>query len=117
MTASWPLSLPAAPLRGSWSETLEDDVIAFRPEVGPPKLRRRATSSWSTAQAGFVMTAAQVSQFLDFYRNIVANGSLPFTFMHPVEGVAATWTFEAAPQINDGTYGAKRVTVALRRVG
>jgi hypothetical protein len=113
---TWPATLPAAPATSGWQETPEDNVARFQPDVGPPKLRRRYTGSGSKVSARFLMTTDQCADLDDFFRGDLADGSLPFTWAHPVTGASLTWVFEGPPSYEASDYGLFNVSVQLRRL-
>lgn len=114
--ASWPDTLPQSPDNGGWNETLQQNVAAFQPEVGPPKYRRRSTASGALAQATFTMTAAQAATFMDFFTDTLADGSLPYSWSHPITGTAYIWMFEAPPSVSAQQYDEHSVSMQIRRL-
>lgn len=117
MTApAWPANIPQRPNDGGWSETNQRNVAEFQPEVGAPKFRRRSTAAGATASAGFTMTAAQLDDFDDFYADDCVDGTIPFTWAHPISGTTYSWVFTAPPEraaIDVDQFG---VSVQLRRL-
>jgi hypothetical protein len=114
---SWPSNLPQTPLY-SFSEQRQRNVAAFKPEVGPAKLRRRSTAVPTDANAVFVMTDAQVDEFTDFYVDDLEDGSLPFDWVHPVIGTEYTWVFdsEEAPTVERVAPDVNNVKCKLQRM-
>lgn len=92
---TWPSSLPQFPLAGHWEETLEDNVIEYQPEVGPPTSRRRSTAVGSTSSASFGFTDAQRTTFESFFRDDIKDGALSFTWDHPVTFVEYDWLIKS----------------------
>lgn len=113
---TWPSTLPQAPQAGDWTETPQRNVASFQPEVGPPKYRRRNTANGTVAEAVFMMTAAQVATFNDFYQNTLIDGVLPFNWAHPITGVVYSWIFAQAPPANAQYFNWNRVSVQLIRL-
>jgi len=76
---TWPGTLPQSALINDYTESLEDNLSRFQPEVGPPKLRRR--SSIFTTSVGFSMllTSAQLATLETFYKTTLEDGALSFT--------------------------------------
>jgi len=98
--AAWPSTLPQCPILTGWDETPQTNVATFSPEVGPPKYRRRSTAKAWLSDTTWRMTSAQVATFKTFYETTIADGSLPFTWAHPITKVTYNWCFtKQAPKI------------------
>lgn len=116
MTA-WDASLPQKPEREGWKEVPQRNVAIFSPDVGPPKYRRRNTANGTVASVTYIMTDAQVATFLTFYQTTLVDGTLPFTWNHPISGVSYSWIFdEQPPEIQSNQYNWNTVTFQLRRL-
>jgi hypothetical protein len=100
----------------SWSETPQNNVAQFVPEVGAPKMRSRSTANGATASCYFILTPTQLGVFNTFYETTLVSGALPFDWTHPILGTQYSWCFAAAPQTSDETAGAMRVSVQLIRL-
>jgi len=92
-TAAWPAGLPQCPILNGWSETPQPNIGAFAPEVGPPKMKRRSTAKTWLSTLTYRMTSAQVVTFKTFYETTLEDGSLPFTWPHPVTKTSYSWNF------------------------
>jgi hypothetical protein len=114
--AVWPKDLACYPVVGTWSETPQVNVVAFRPEVGPPKQRRRSTASGSLASATFKMSREALISFMRWFREDVKDGSIPFTMDHPMTDEFLSWTFEEPPSVTSTTRNMHMVSVRLRRI-
>lgn len=90
---TWPTSLPS-PLRPGWGEQAQSNSIAFKPEVGPPITRRRATVRTRIMSATFRLSGVEVGTFISFYEDDLKDGTLRFSMLHPVTGVSADWVFD-----------------------
>jgi hypothetical protein len=96
--AVWPISLPQSPLMlQGFQETLPNTVIRTEMDVGPPKVRQRATAGIRAFTMIVQMTKAQVATLDTFYVSTLAGGSLPFDWTHPRTGAAATYRFVRPP--------------------
>ena len=115
MTA-WESTLPQKPERESWRESPQRNVAMFQPEVGAPKYRRRNTANGTIASMTFLMTDAQIATFLTFYSTTSVDGTLTFTWPHPITGVGYTWAFASEPDISSLQYNWNRVNLELRRL-
>lgn len=102
----WPASLPQSAFVDNFSESVEDSQVEFPVEVGPPKRRRRISSPQRLVEHNLVLSAAQRTDMLEFYEDDLANGTLYFDMVHPIDGGAAvTWAFREPPtfQLISGT--------------
>jgi hypothetical protein len=119
MTAAWPSTLPAAPVFGGFTEQRQTNVAAFNPDVGPPKYRRRSTAVGVPTSAIFWMTPTQVADFDTFFETTLVDGTLPFTWDHPLSGTNYTWMFDqskGAPKKDYTNYGYSTITCELIRL-
>lgn len=120
MTASWPGGLPQKPVYGGFTEQRQRNVVAFQPEAGPPKARRRSTAVAVPATARFEMTDAQVVTFNTLFETTLVDGTLPFTWAHPRTNVSYTWMFspgvQDAPVIESNNVDLNVVTCKLIRL-
>lgn len=80
MAEAWPESLPCAFVRGSMSRSLGENLLRSDMEVGPAKLRPRATSAPQPLTGTMKMNTVQLQELVAFYRETLLEGSLPFTF-------------------------------------
>ena len=115
MTAVWPVAVNAYALRDSYTEEPERNVLSFKPEVGPPKERRR--SSVSTDMVSFTgkYTLVEWTALKTFYRDTLLDGVLPFTFTNPLTGVSATYKFTAAPKLRTTRQLKVQAALQMRR--
>lgn len=92
----WPAGAPQ--FAESWQEM--DDPLTIRTDmdVGPPKVRRRATRNTRRVTVGFIGTHAQWLALLSFFRIECQNGVEFHTFRHPYEGTVQQFRFVEAPQ-------------------
>lgn len=98
MTVSWPVTVPSDPAADTVSEALERNVATFSPDVGPPIERRRSSIAMSTVEFQLYLSPAQRADFIAFYRDTLASGTLPFEMTDPVTlAGTAKMRFRAAP--------------------
>ena len=115
-TPAWPAGLPQKPDVDGWSEAPQPNRAQFQPEVGPPIRRRRGTARSYLVQAVFNMTDAQVATFWSFWQSDLKDGTLVFTWTHPVTGASARWSFETEPTASRVGYDWSRLSCQLRRL-
>src|SRR5262245_34347465 len=93
MPTAWPSTLPQCPNLNGFEEQKQINVAAFTPDVGFPKQRRRSTASGWATEVVFRMSNAQVLTFYTFYETTLYDGTLPFTWAHPITKVSYDWMF------------------------
>jgi hypothetical protein len=115
--AVWPSDVPFRPMQAGWSEQPERNVVSFKPEVGPPKERRRGTASGSIVKGTIMVSSAEVDAFWAFYRGTLLDGVLPFTLVHPRTLQPGTWKFEGEAPV-ESPYGGLnwQLSFQLRRM-
>lgn len=98
--ATWPVTLPTAPLLDAFRVEAVDQCVSTQMDAGPPKRRRRFSVGYGIYPMSFILTATQRSAFETFYRTTLEGGALAFDgFTDPTDGSStATWQFTA-----DGT--------------
>lgn len=83
MTATWPGSLPKAPLWGSYMESPRRPRVVFESDAGPPIERPRSSLRMTDISFALLLTDAQMGTLEDFVQSDIAGGTLPFLFEHP----------------------------------
>ncbi len=91
--AEWPDTVPACPILNGFSEEPQVNVGSFKPEVGPPKARRRSTARCWLSEFTFRMTNAEASTFWGFYIDTLYAGTASFGMAHPPDKVEYSWMF------------------------
>lgn len=117
-TAPWPAGLPQCPILNGFQETPQPNTVAFNPETGTPKVRRRSTAKGWLTDMVYRMSNAQLLTFKSFYETTLEDGSLPFTQNHPVTKVNYSWMFnpDSQPQIQRTAPGFSTVSFQLVRL-
>jgi hypothetical protein len=117
-TAVWPSTIPQCPILNAFSEERQRNLAAFAPEVGPQRMGRRSTAVGIMTSVSFRMTLFQVRLFNIFYETTIADGSLPFTWPHPITGATYVWKFDdgGAPKFDRMTPNTYRVSFNLMRM-
>ena len=118
---TWPIGLPQRPLAEGLSGQPEPNVVSFTSDVGAEHLRRRATARRETIACQFIVTDAQRSQFLNFFRETLKDGTLTYEWQDPIDEVQGTYRIRTY-RINYETFDATnnvdmwRVSLQLRRL-
>ena len=117
--STWPTDLPQCPILNAFSEQRQRNLVSFKPDVGPPKIRRRASASAVLAAVSFRMTDDDVGSFNTFFEDTLKDGSLPFDWQHPIDGLIYSWWFDSgeAPRLDRMTSTTFRVSLNLLRFG
>ncbi|HRQ13089.1 MAG TPA: hypothetical protein PK205_07270 [Promineifilum sp.] len=96
---SWPSALPRC---GSVSVTgnPQPNNIVFKPEVGPPITRRRASGVTKLRSVTFrVLTREQYDDFVDFFETDLKDGTSPFYWVDPMTDDGETLPFSTLVRI------------------
>lgn len=112
--ASWPATLPQCPILNAFSETPQPNVVSFKPEVGPPKQRRRSTAKAWITNVSYRMTNAQLLTFKTFFETTLEDGALPFNWAHPVTKVSYDWMFTEGDEPQITRFASNASTVAFK---
>ncbi len=97
MAAVWPVSLPAAPKLAGLALTPGDRTVRTQMDAGPAKVRSRFSVAPDKLPVTLDLTDAQRATFQTFFTTTLVNGSLPFTWTHPLTGAAQDWRFLGPP--------------------
>lgn len=114
---SWPSNVNQDADSTTYGETPDTNVATFAPEVGPPKLRRRMSIASDTVSFNAQMTSVEYAAFLDWYRNSIADGTLPFTRTRPRTGSNETFIFVGnPPAMKSIDYGVFQVAITIKNI-
>ena len=105
-TAAWPAWIDPPALQDGFGESLEDNVAAFTPDVGPPILRRRSSISSDLITVKGWFSSSEWEDIRAFYRSTLKDGTQQFTMEHPRSKTSATWLFvPGSPPKVGSTFG------------
>ena len=110
---TWPETLPQELLMDGYGGKAPDLLLRSAMEVGPSKVRRRATAGVRPVSGEMYLTAEQLEIFKEFYNDDLLAGSLRFDWTDPDDGTTAVeMRFTEAPSwsMEEGYY---RITLAL----
>jgi hypothetical protein len=96
VTVPWAPDLPQCFLHAGYHEQPVDNVIRESMDTGPPKARVRATVAYVSVKAAMIMSNSQRLSFLQFYRQVLAWGTIPFALDDP-DGVSRAYFIVAPP--------------------
>lgn len=95
--ATWPGSLPDEFLVSGFLETLPNNVLRSKMDVGPAKLRRISTAADRPITGQIYMSAAQVATHDTFYVTTLKSGSLPFDWTDPRTDASVSFRYFGLP--------------------
>lgn len=88
----WPIAMRQLPQRGSWTGGPQDTRAQFKPEYGPPLVRRRTTAETEIYQALYPnLNATMRAAFRTFWATDLAGGVLSFCLRDPVSDEVGMW--------------------------
>lgn len=93
----WPAGLPQAPQVARYSEVDQERTVRTAMDVGPAKVRRRATAAIETCQVELRLTRAQVATLKTFFRDSVLAGAIAFQWKHHETGNQVDYRFVGPP--------------------
>lgn len=97
---TWPSAggFPQAPRVGTWTRQAQEIVAAFKPAVGPARIRKRVTGSVFICQGVFLVSEAERAILESFWRVDCKLGSLTFQWRDPEAPFAVrTWEWVEKP--------------------
>lgn len=113
---SWPVALPSTPFDSGLSAEAQDNVERFRPDVGPPKARRRYTKTHMVFEFRLRLPTSLVDDLKDFFHTTLADGSLEFTWDDPLtEEASETFLFLSPIKWTHLTTGNWEATAKMMR--
>lgn len=94
---TWPGALPQRLHVAGYRELPPNNVVRTEMDVGPPKIRRRATVGHRIVQGRILCTAAQIATLDAFFVTTCLDGSVTFDWINSRTGAAATYQFRDQP--------------------
>jgi hypothetical protein len=82
---AWPATLPQTLIMDGYGEAPGENQLRSNMEVGPAKMRRRATSAARKVSGSLILTLAQLAYFKTFYNTTLLGGTLRFTWLDPTD--------------------------------
>ena len=97
--ADWPSTLPQYLDVDGFSNTFQKGTIRSSIDAGPPKVRRRFSATTENITGSITIDKTQYSTLIDFYKNTLYEGTLTFTWIHPITGNTVSMRFVQPPEI------------------
>ena len=94
---SWPVDLPPLVTTAGFLETYPWGNLRTEMDAGPAKVRRRTTAAARPIACQIKCTGDQLTDLENFIHADLADGVLPFTWVHPRTQLAATFRFREPP--------------------
>lgn len=99
MSVPWPTGAPQ--FAESWQEKGNPNTVRTSMDIGPPKVRRRATRITRQITVSFTGTHDQWLAIRTFFNLDCQEGVEFHTFLHPYEGTVQAFRFMEAPQVTN----------------
>lgn len=116
MADAWPLTLPQAPLAGTYSEQRQDNVVRGPSAPGAEgQRRRRFSATCKTVSFAMNMTAAHLATLETFYGTTLASGVYGFEFTDPSIDTTKEFSFAEPYQVQHISVDLYRVSMTLIR--
>lgn len=109
--ATWPTTLPD-PLLAGYTRSPQPTTLRTPMDVGPAKVRRRATTRVEAINFSLHLTSAQRATLETFFRTTLEDGALTFDWVDHDTGAAVVYSFVAPPVYTP--LGADRFTATLQ---
>lgn len=79
----WPSALPTGFLKDGFTLSPQDSRLRSPMDAGRPKQRRRFTAKTENFTGPLLMDPDQVTAFVEFYDDVLQDGTLTFRWVHP----------------------------------
>jgi len=109
---TWPAAVTQNMVRGTYSETPIDTLIAFPPDRGAPLTRQGTYIPLTKIQFQSPLTYAEKTALDTFYKTTCLQGTSRVTRKDPKSGTSRTMKFDGPPAYSDA--GPQGYFVALR---
>lgn len=96
---SWPIGLQQKLNADDFDLKFGDVTVRSDMDVGPAKIRARFTDAVDQYTVSILMTLDEYSTLADFYKTVLAGGSLPFLFHDPMTDSDQVFRFASPPDI------------------
>lgn len=114
--ATWPTTLPIRPSARSFNEQEEPNIARTNMDVGPPKVRRRATAAINRLELTYIMDSQQVEIMKDFIHFTLNDGAEFFDFFHPRTEVFIEVRLIEPPRITYAGFDRYNVSIILEEL-
>ncbi|MEL6100481.1 MAG: hypothetical protein AAFR68_04100 [Pseudomonadota bacterium] len=92
MGVPWPPGVSQQVDSNGTTGGIQGNLVSFSPEIGPPLQRSRTSIAPELWDVTLVpQNVAQYQEFLAWFRDDIANGSLAFDFPHPATRITSEW--------------------------
>lgn len=95
--AVWPSTLPK-PNPDGYQEVMPSNTIRSEMDVGPAKVRKRATSATTKYRLNFEMDNTDVNTLETFFTTTINDGVDTFTMDDPRNGTSETFRIVSPPE-------------------
>src|SRR5262249_27430877 len=110
----WPITINQDMEDGSYNEAPENIIRSFQPEFGPPMVRRASFGATLLMEYTTILTQAEYTALVQFWRRDCLEGELSFDRRHPRTRQPVTMMWASAPKIAGIVRGKLRASISLR---
>lgn len=93
----WDVRLPQKLNMDGLGGSEADNVLRSAMDTGPDKTRPRGSAQPEPIEGYQILTKTEYGYFLEFYRTTLAQGTLRFTWVHPITGASCEMKFRESP--------------------
>ncbi len=108
---NWPVSLQQKLDAEGFSHQFGTTTIRTDMDIGPAKVRSRFTDAVDVYSSSIIITFDEYTTIRTFYKTLLNNGTLPFTYLDPFTGEEQVFRFLSAPTF--AALGGRAFKVAL----
>lgn len=116
MGVPWPSELQDIINEAGFGHDMGDTVLRSEMDVGVAKLRRTSTRPIDGFNCTINLTSAQYSIYYSYFNTSLNGGVTPFSFDHPITGVATDFRFVGAPGVRSLGGGNFQVTMQWEKL-
>lgn len=99
MSNTWPVGLQQKLDSESFEMKYGNTAIRSDMDVGPAKVRTRYTDAVDLYTCSILLDYDEQVTLRTFYKVTLDNGTMPFDFLDPFSGIAASFRFSEPPSI------------------
>lgn len=112
--SAWPSTLPQRLMRENNGFRFGENRVSFQPDQGAPLDRRTGTAGPDEFSGSVVLASPTLfTTFQTFFKTTLKQGTLPFTWTHPVTAAACTCKIIGRPELAPVGGGAWRLQLTL----
>lgn len=99
MGVAWPTGLQDKLNSSDFGMNFGETNVRSQMETGPYKVRKRFTRALDVINCSILMNRSEYATFRTFYDTSLSNGTLAFTYLHPLTNAMTDFKFSGPPSI------------------